>query len=281
MLNLDLVQFPHPSVYTLKTDLTHSGQVFNALTSHFGFADYAAPSRPGPPDAVIHLAAHARNLLVPEDETFAANTASTYNVISAACKLGIRKIVIASSETVYGVCFADGRDPEYDSFPLDEDSYDVNPMDPYALSKVCGERVARAFARRYGEEVLGKGAAVDIYVLRIGNVIEPHEYETLFPEIVGKPAGRKRNAWSYVDARDLGQMVHLCIEKKGLGFQIFNATNDNITTQATTSEVLAKYSPGVEVTREMGEFEAPLSNRKIKTMLGFRQEHDWRRYYKP
>ena len=32
----------------------------------------------------------------------------TYNVIEAAMKLGIRKVVIASSETTYGVCFAEG-----------------------------------------------------------------------------------------------------------------------------------------------------------------------------
>ena len=28
---------------------------------------------------------------------------------------------------------------------------------------------------------------------------------------------------SYIDARDLGQIIDLCIQKDGLGFQIFNA----------------------------------------------------------
>jgi hypothetical protein len=30
------------------------------------------------------------------------------------------------------------------------------------------------------------------------------------------------------------------------------------------------------VTRPMGEYEAPLSNRKVREVLGFRQAHDWR-----
>ena len=80
-------------------------------------------------------------------------------------KLGVRKVIIASSETTYGVCFAEG-DKDFHSFPLEED-YDIDPMDSYGLSKVCNEKTARAFAMRYG---------ADIYALRIGNVIEPHEY---------------------------------------------------------------------------------------------------------
>jgi nucleoside-diphosphate-sugar epimerase len=67
ILNLDLIDFPDPSagVFTLKTDLTDSGQVFNALTSHYSFADYEGSKNAGPPDAVIHFAAYARNMLVP------------------------------------------------------------------------------------------------------------------------------------------------------------------------------------------------------------------------
>jgi nucleoside-diphosphate-sugar epimerase len=67
ILNVDLIDFPDPSanVFTLKADLTDSGQVFNALTSHYSFADYEGPKNAGPPDAVIHFAAYARNMLVP------------------------------------------------------------------------------------------------------------------------------------------------------------------------------------------------------------------------
>ena len=73
--------------------------------------------------------AYARNMLVPDSELFQANVRSTYNVVEAACKLGVKKIIIASSETTYGVCFAQG-DADYHSFPLEED-YDVDPEDSY------------------------------------------------------------------------------------------------------------------------------------------------------
>lgn len=119
---------------------------------------------------------------------------------------------------------------------------------------------------------------MDIYALRIGNVIEPDEYKTLFPDFVKNPGTRKRNAWSYIDARDLGQICDLCVQKDGLGFQIFNATNDTITTDETTAEILDSYAPNTPISREMGEYEAPLSNRKIREVLGFRDEHNWRKY---
>lgn len=270
VMNLDLIPSEHKDIYTLKTDLTSSGQTFDALTSLLSPAEYNLPSHPGPPDAVVHFAAYARNMLVPDNECFTSNITQTYNVIEAACKLGVKKIVIASSETVYGVCFTQGDD-EYHHFPLEED-YDTNPMDSYACSKLCGERVARTFARRFG---------VDIYVLRIGNVIEPHEYQSDFSRHVGDPSTRKRNAWSYIDARDLGQICDLCVKKDGLGFQVFNATNDTITTTMPTKEFLQKSEPGTKILKEMGEWEAPLTNRKIREVLGFKEEHNWRKYYQP
>ena len=227
-------------------------------------------------------------MLVPDSECFQANVRSTYNVVEAACKLGVKKILIASSETTYGVCFAQGG-ADYHSFPLEED-YDVDPEDSsvsrpsndmnffsdeasrYALSKICGEKTARTFARRFKN---------DIYAFRIGNVIEPHEYERDFPAYLSNPASRKRNAWSYIDARDLGQICDLAIKKSGLGFQVFNATNDTITIKGmTTKEFLEKECPTVKITREMGQYEAPLSNRKIREVLGYKDVHDWRKYVK-
>ncbi|MCF1481147.1 NAD(P)-dependent oxidoreductase [Agrobacterium vitis] len=266
ILNLDLKPLDCPGVNTLITDITDSGQVFNALTTHFGFDGYDHGAPPSAPDAVVHFAAIPRVMIEPDNSTFSANVVGTYNVIEAAMKLGVRKVIIASSETTYGVCFAEG-DKEFHSFPLDED-YDSDPMDSYGLSKVVNEKTARAFAMRY---------KADIYALRIGNVIEPHDYAN-FPGYLDNPMSRKRNAWSYIDARDLGEIVHLCIEKDGLGFQVFNAVNDTITADLPTREFLAKYCPDTPVLREMGENEAPISNRKAREMLGFKEEHPWRKY---
>ena len=90
-----------------------------------------------------------------------------------------------------------------------------------------------AFAMRYG---------ADIYALRIGHVIEPHEYDR-FPGLMADPMSRKRNAWSYIDARDLGQIVHLCLEKDGMGYQVFNAVNDTITAREDTEGFLKRWCP--------------------------------------
>ncbi|PSH64929.1 nucleoside-diphosphate-sugar epimerase [Phyllobacterium brassicacearum] len=266
VLNVDLVPLEYPGVNTLIADIADSGEMFNALSSHFGFEGFETGKGPKPIDAVVHFAAVPRVLIKPDNETFRINTIGTYNVIEAAVKLGIRKIIIASSETTYGVCFAEG-DKDFHHFPLEED-YDIDPMDSYGLSKLVNEKTARAFAMRTG---------ADIYALRIGNVIEPHEYDR-FPAFLANPMSRKRNAWSYIDARDLGQIVDLAIRKDGLGFQVFNAVNDTITATLSTREFLAKYCAGVPVRREMDEFEAPLSNRKAREILGFKEEHDWRKY---
>jgi nucleoside-diphosphate-sugar epimerase len=266
VLNVDRKPLEGVDVPTLIADVTDSGQVFNALSMHFGFDGLTTGRGPAKVDAVVHFAAIPRILIEPDNVTFTANVVSTYNVIEAAVKLGIAKIIIASSETTYGVCFAEG-DKDFHAFPLEED-YDVDPMDSYGLSKVVNEKTARAFAMRTG---------ADIYALRIGNVIEPHEYDR-FPGFAANPPSRKRNAWSYIDARDLGQIVHRCLETDGLGYQVFNAVNDTITANEPTPEFLARWCPGVPVTRPMGEREAPISNRKAREVLGFREEHDWRKY---
>ncbi len=266
ILNLDLRPLDCPDVNTLITDVTDSGQVFNALSMHFDFDGFTTGKGPAKIDAVVHFAAIPRVLIQPDNVTFSANVVSTYNVIEAAVKLGIRKVIIASSETTYGVCFAEG-DKDYHHFPLEED-YDSDPMDSYGLSKVVNEKTARAFAMRSG---------ADIYALRIGNVIEPHEYDR-FPGFMADPPSRKRNAWSYIDARDLGQIVHLCLEKSGLGYQVFNAVNDTITAREPTAEFLARWCPATPIRRPLKGDEAPLSIRKIRDVLGFMEEHNWRKY---
>ncbi len=208
VVNVDLKPLDHPGVDNIIADITDSGQMFNIMTGYANF-DELEPGTGVPKfDAVVHFAAVPRILLTADNEMFRINVMGTYNVIEAAVKLGIRKIVFASSETAYGVCFADGRvDPP--RLPLDEEC-DTNPEDSYALSKVLNEKTARAFQTRSG---------FDIYGLRIGNVMEPHEYER-FSGFFKNPAQRRRNTFGYIDARDLGQIVDRCLARDGLGFQI-------------------------------------------------------------
>ena len=117
----------------------------------------------------------------------------TYAVIEAAVKSGIKKIIYASSETTYGICFADGVvKPQY--LPIDEE-HPTLPEDTYAMSKVVNEATARRWQKRSG---------VDIYGLRINNVISSDQYETDFPDWLDNPDVRRRNIFAYIDARDLG-----------------------------------------------------------------------------
>lgn len=266
VLNLDLKPLNEPGVSTVIVDLADSGEVFNALSMHFGFDELRAGGAPTPLDAVVHFAAIPSILLRPDNTMFAANVLSTYNVVEAAMKLGIRKVILASSETVFGVCFAEG-DRDFRSFPIDED-YDADPTDSYGLSKVVGEKIGRSFASRTG---------ADIYALRIGVVLEQADYER-FPSFLADPPSRRRDAWSYIDVRDLAQIVHLCVERDGLGFQVFNATNDDIIANEPTAEFLAKHAPTTPITRKLALYEAPISNRKAREVLGFREEHNWRKY---
>ena len=266
ILNLDLTPLEMDSVGTLIADITDSGQIFNAMTSYANWDEMESGSGAPAFDAVVHFAAIPRILIKPDNETFRVNTIGTYNVIEAAVKLGIKKVIIASSETTYGICFSDGEVLPH-SLPLEED-YDVDPMDSYGLSKVVNEQTARSFQRRSG---------IDIYALRIGNVIEPHEYDR-FPGFFTNPDQRLRNAFCYIDARDLGQIVSRCLDKDGLGFQIFNAGNDTNSVDIPSADLIERYYPGVPLTRTLDEHEALFSNRKIREVLGFVEEHNWRKY---
>jgi nucleoside-diphosphate-sugar epimerase len=268
IINVDQKPLNHQGVDNIIADITDSGQMFNVMTGYANFDELEAGTGVPRLDAVVHFAAVPRILLNADNETFRVNTMGTYNVIEAAVKLGIRKIIYASSETTYGICFADGRvDPP--RLPVDEDC-DTNPPDSYALSKVLNEKTARAFQKRSG---------VDVYGLRIGNVIEPHEYDR-FPGFFNNPEVRRRNLFSYIDVRDLGQIVDLCLKTDGLGFQIFNAGNDEVCVNLPSKEIARRFYPGVPVASDLGQHEALYSNRKIRNVLGFKEQHSWRKYVK-
>ena len=192
VLNLDLVPTNIEGAFGMTADLTDAGQIFSALTGIVGFDDFDKGQGVPKFDAVVHFAAIPRIQLRPDPECYRINTVSTYNVLEAAVKLGVPKILFASSETTYAVCFADGVvKPEY--IPVDEEHPTV-PHDAYAMSKVCNEVCGRCFHARSG---------ADIYALRINNVIEPHEYADFAPQWRSDASSRRRNIFAYIDTRDL------------------------------------------------------------------------------
>ena len=265
VVNVDQTPLELDGVNNRIADITDAGQMYDVMSAYAGY-DEMVPGTGVPSfDAVVHFAAVPRLLQTSDNECYRVNTLGTYNVIDAALKMGVRKIIFASSETAYGICFADGeRKPDY--LPMDEEHPTV-PEDSYAMSKVVNEATARSFQARSG---------ADIYGLRINNVIEPHEYERDFPGYIADPELRLRNIFAYIDARDLGQMVECCLKTDGLGYQIFNVANDGHSVGQSTSELVAKYYEGVPLRREMGENETFFTNAKAKAMVGFAPKYDWR-----
>ncbi|KAF2854532.1 NAD-dependent epimerase/dehydratase-like protein [Plenodomus tracheiphilus IPT5] len=267
VLNVDITPLDNPKVHTIKADLTDGAQAFNSLSCHFEISEpFRKPIKT--PDALVHFAGIPQPMRLPDNETFRINTMGSYNVVEAACKLGIKKIILASSITTYGVTYAEG-DLDFPHFPITEETPTI-PMDVYATSKVCMEQIGDSFARRFKE--------VDIYCLRIAAVVPPEKHTEKMNDYARNPGDWKCHAWSYVDARDLGNIVQCCLQKDGLGYQVFNAVNDEITNdeEESTEAFLRKTCPGVEIKRELGKREAPLSNMKLKDMLGFREEFPWR-----
>ena len=253
------------NVSELLIDLCDAGQVIGAMSQFADFHELEPGTGVPKYDAVVHFAAVPRVMIGTDGECFRQNTLSTYNVIEAAVKLGIPKVIFASSETTYAVCFAEGElKPDY--VPIDE-AHPTVPHDSYAMSKICNEATARSFQARTG---------MDIYGLRINNVIEPHEYAEQFPAYMDDPAQRRRNIFAYIDARDLGHMVDCCLRTDGLGYEVFNVANDDMSVGITSGDVIERFYQGVPVKRDMRPDETFYANGKAKRMVGFAPKHSWR-----
>ncbi|CAN5577354.1 NAD(P)-dependent oxidoreductase [soil metagenome] len=262
--NADVVPLGHPAVADLRVDLTDAGETYSALAGLATVDELELAQKPAY-DAVVHFAAVPAILLASDARTYATNVLSTYNVLEAATRLGVGKIVFASSETTYGICFAQGeRRPQY--LPVDED-HPTAPEDAYAMSKVAGEVTARSFQARTG---------ADVYGLRINNVIEPHGYAELFPAFLADPSVRRRNVFAYIDTRDLAQMVQRCLDVDGLGYEVFNVANADMSVAATTQEVRDRFYDGVELRRQMERDETFYSIDKARDLLGYAPQHSWR-----
>ncbi len=88
--------------------------------------------------------------------TDAVNTHGTLQLMQAAREAGVKRVVYASSSSVYG---------DNPQLPKTEDQT-PQPVSPYAVSKLAGELYGRVFSKLYGLETVG---------LRYFNVFGPRQ----------------------------------------------------------------------------------------------------------
>ena len=119
-----------------QANYTHDVDFIAADTRDFG--QFVASIRGC--DALIHLAAIRGPFNHPDSVVYADNTLSSYNALSAASTLGIKRVCMASSINAIGGAFS--RSPRYDYFPVDE-RHPTYAEDPYGLSKWVLEQQGR------------------------------------------------------------------------------------------------------------------------------------------
>src|SRR6185369_2793126 len=149
-------------------------------------------------EALIHLAAIRAPVNHPDPVVYADNTISSYNALSAAAALGIKRVCLASSINAIGGAFS--RSPRYDYFPVDE-KHPTYAEDPYGLSKWVLEQQADAFARRY--------EGMRIASLRFHGLVERRQIAADMAQRFGPMVSR--HLWAYTSLKSASLACLLAI----------------------------------------------------------------------
>ena len=177
-------------------------------------------------DYVIHEAALPsvpRSLKNPL-KTNKVNVEGTLNVLEAARKHEVKRVVYAGSSSAYG---------DTPTLPKKEEMPE-NPLSPYAVSKLAGEHYCRAFFNSYGLETV---------VVRYFNVFGARQnpdsqYSAVIPKFITMMSagenpsvygdGTQSRDFTYID-NVVDGTVKACTVKKAAGEVINIACNDRIT----------------------------------------------------
>jgi UDP-glucose 4-epimerase len=177
--------------------------------------------------------------------TTAVNIEGTLNVLLAARDEGVRRIVNASSSSVYGNT---GSLPRVETQAPD-------PISPYAVAKLAAERFCTSFSRVYGMEIVS---------LRYFNVFGPRQdptsqYAAVVPRFIraiaeGEPVtiyddGDQSRDFTFVD-NVVGANL-LAADAPGVGGEILNvATGESVTVNALADAIGAMLDRPVEKSYE-------------------------------
>lgn len=171
---------------------------------------------------IFHLAALPRVTFSVEHplETHDVNVNGTVQVLLAAKRNNVTRVVFSSSSSAYG---------NQTTFPLKEE-FVAKPVSPYALHKFIGEQYCRVFGELYGIETVA---------LRYFNVYGPHfDPDGAYALVVGKFIKQKKNNESltvcgdgeyyrdYTHVFDVARANILAMQASGLGKgEVFNIGN--------------------------------------------------------
>ena len=224
-------------------------------------------------DAVIHLARkkfpYTSNGFNPTTRTwntpdvfgdaqdFSYNISISYNVVAAASAAGVKKLVMGSSLTIYGFYYPSRfAAPEY--IPVDE-AHPLVPQDPYSVSKLAGERICDAFARR---------REMQIASLRFAGISADFTQRNLL-ERRKDPLRWAGPLWTYIDVRDAAVACRLAAESNFSDHEPFNICAPNTIMANPTIELAKEYFPNVTLRTDLQGNWSGYDCKKARDMLGF------------
>lgn len=210
-------------------------------------------------EAMIHLAAWSDPGIVPDTRTYADNVAATFNVLDAAEKLGLRRVLLASSAQVYG--FAEHA-PLF--APVTED-HPLRPLNSYALSKIAGEDAAAYFARR----------GLNTLSLRIMGARAPQDMKAELAKAFVRPEQDRFLLWTRVDARDIAIGCRQALEAPTVASGIYNLSGAQNIFGQDTADLLVKHAPETERAKLRAGPASPFSSAKARAAFGYEPRYVW------
>jgi UDP-glucose 4-epimerase len=229
-------------------------------------AGHAAAVVPGH-DAVIHTAAIASPAHNPPHVIFQNNLMATYQVIEAAERAGVRRMVHISSETVPG--FSYPRRYFHASYaPIDE-QHPVAPQDAYALSKWFGEQLMDASVQR--SDLAGVSIR-PTWIQWEGNI-----ERNVGPIVRARGTDKSASFWSYVSIYDLADLIALAVTADLPGHEVlYAAAADNAAGGGLHDLVRRNFGDEVDLRPVDRPDASGISTAKANQLLGWTPVRTWR-----
>jgi nucleoside-diphosphate-sugar epimerase len=213
--------------------------------------------------AVVHAAA-IPSPRPDEQAVFTNNVMSAYQVLDAAGRAGVQRIVYVSSLSVLGFAYSfHGSSPE--TAPVTE-THPYMSEDVYGLSKHLGERIAISTSLRWGATVV----SLRFPFLGSGERLRAHL------DHVRERPGDDRGLWAWLDTRDAARSIEAALTSPLTGHHLVNVVAPDTTAAEPTAELLRRYHPTTTVTEPIEGFATPFSTTRSRELLGFSAEHSWR-----